>query len=49
VMASLGELGISLERTAARVGQEAVATFTESWDALLTVVERKANCLASRA
>lgn len=49
VMASLDALGISLDRTAARVGQHAVQAYTESWESLLTVVERKANCLAGHA
>lgn len=48
-IAALGALGISLERLGAQLGQQAVLGFTDSWDALLNVVERKAAVLATRA
>jgi transaldolase len=46
---SLAALGISMEQVAARLGQVAVARFSESWESLLTVVERKATVLSSHA
>lgn len=49
VVDALAGLGISIDRTAARVGRDSVAGFTESWDALLTVCERKCHVLAARA
>lgn len=48
-VAELAALGISIERTAARVGKESVERFAESWESLQHVIERKASVLAARA
>ncbi|HVH38962.1 MAG TPA: transaldolase [Gemmatimonadaceae bacterium] len=46
-VADLAALGISMEEVAARLGKEAVQEFSDSWDSLLRVVERKAAVLAT--
>jgi len=48
-VAALDALGISLEAVAAELETEGVRKFAESWNSLLTVLERKAAVLSTRA